>query len=1201
MATIVTTSYKNPGTVIANGQTTGNGWSNPNNILIVDEAVAESNPSAASDIIIGNYPFSVPTNAIVTGISFRIRAYRGAQVSPDPTITIYAVNNETGEDVFTPYTTPLTGLTPDIEWYDLGGPTYLFGETWTAEQINNLKIQLVANADIYVDAVPARVSYYVPDPSPIPDPVGENGDNCNSQVQALPFSLKLPFNAGDTVVYFNSFNLPNGQPIENTDLGDFGGAFAFTVEPGVAAGNGNSFMENFAAIKADVQDVENAVKFDVLFRGIDFVTPFGPKVENQSNHGATSEVILTNNGYYEDRWLKKCHIGVLVSAPITTQDEGVNVNTATEKFNFIGPNVQATQDGVDPTKVNITILSTSTITTPTKEDDGVGTTGLTQATTLTIPRTIVDANYLRVWISTEDNAITSVTDNGNAMTLIVSESNTPENMKVALYGITNPTVGTHDIVVTMGVSSYITAGFISFLDVDTTSPTDGVSSGAIGSSTAPSDTVTPTINNTVLQDVVGTKSNPTTFTQSDPWSVVSQQASSATRLGASSLRTVLIPGAITDTYTISPSGPWAMIIAGVRGVVETVSATVLTDNDTIEGDGTTGNEITLKKVYTDATLTGLGTAASPLSVVGGGSTGGSVVGSSLAVEQTVGGIPSLYNSALNVKASAITTSQSGSVLFTYQNNTLVRFERDAGTGLFVRTHGVSTTTSGGGDNYRGGIAYDETNNFVYVRGDNASFQRYDADDLTGYTALTGTFPGEDGVCTGGSNTVFGSYSATGPIYGIKRYTISGTVVTDAATLTGASFTDDIVGLGFDTTLSTLYVITSANIVQAYEYAADVLTFIDEKDYSVNALSTQIGDPTPSNVMNGLPYGIGFFNSNTIYLSYEFSTAWTEGGTGSDNSANSSILLKAFTRPEDAPTPSASTRVTFTAIAGEDIDGSTEPKAVFIGYQANQQVTQVATAAANPFSNTYDVLDYSSGISGHPQDANGRRFAWQLTPSHDMTINTLDMIGDGASGVHGVLTVKFDTDNTGEPSGSPFYTVVTPSHLFAINDNDTVFRFADSVQLQGGVTYWLDITYSMDSTYTPATSSPNQTTMLEYVTGAWTTVAFNSFDITLNFVPFSEQVYQSLTEPSGGGASSGIYGRSRFIGFTTDTVSKGDTVTIIHDGLVPGFTSLGSVEEGKLYLSSTTPGVVVPDSGTTIIGHQIDGTSLTIARNSSPYQ
>lgn len=567
MATIVTTSYKNPGTVIANGQTTGNGWTNPNNILIVDETVAESNPSAASDIIIGNYPFAIPTNAIITGIEFRIRAYRGAQTSPEPTITIYAVNNETGEDVFTPYTTPLDGLTPDLEWYDLGGPTYLFDQAWTVDQINNLKLQLVANADIYVDAVPARVSYYVPDPSPTPEPVGENGDNCNSQVQALPFTLKIPFNIGDDVVYFNNFNLPNGQPIENTDLGDFGGAFAFTVEPGIAAGNGNSFMENFAALKSDIQDVPGAVKFDVLFRGIDFVTPFGPKTDNQSNHGAGSEVILTNNGYYEDRWLKKCHVGVLVSAPITVEDEDVPLADPAEALNFKGAGVVVVNDPDDSGRKVITIPGAGGVTPPVVVETGSGTSGASQVTSLTYELTSSGLNRIvLVQISVQSGVtVTGVTYAGLALTQ--AKSVTAGGLKVEQWFRIAPPIGTDDVVITLSGAAYISSGAECIVNVDQTDPI-GDDEDNTGASTEVSDSLTTTADYSMVFDAIATQDAPIIYTlgagQLQNW----QESSVTTVLqGASSYQPAGLTGdVVVMSWSLSKSAIWLTASVEILGI-----------------------------------------------------------------------------------------------------------------------------------------------------------------------------------------------------------------------------------------------------------------------------------------------------------------------------------------------------------------------------------------------------------------------------------------------------------------------------------------------------------------------------------------------------------------------------------------------------------------------------------------------------------
>lgn len=571
MSTIVTTSYKNPGTVIANGQTTGNGWTNPNNILIVDDAVAESNPSAASDIIIGNYPFAVPTDAVITGIEFRIRANRGAQTSPDPTITIYAVNNESGEDVFTPYTAPLSGLTPDLAWYDLGAPTYLFDQAWTVDQINNLKLQLIGNVDIYVDAVPARVSYYVPDPSPTPDPVGENGENCNSQVQALPFSLKLPFNVGDDVVYFNSFNLPNGEPIENADLGDFGGAFAFTVEPGIAAGNGNSFMENFAALKADVQDVIGAVKFNVLFRGIDFVTPFGPKTDNQSSHGVGSSVILTNNGYYEDRWLKKCHIGVLVSAPITVEDEDVPLPDPAEIFDFQGAGVIAQNDLSNTKRKKIIIPGAGGSTPPAVGTTSTGSSGSTPVESISfeVTNTGINRGTLMRFEIASTSTPTDVRVGGDPATQI--KTSTAAGKKLETWLIVAPLIGTQEVVITLDIPSVIVASATPLFNMAQTS-TVGTTSNDSGTGTTASTANTTSQNYSLVFDLIGTQDAPIIYTvgagQSQDFQLT---AITDTLQAAGSYQPAgLTPDTVVMSWGLSKSAAWAMTSVEIKGITTTV-------------------------------------------------------------------------------------------------------------------------------------------------------------------------------------------------------------------------------------------------------------------------------------------------------------------------------------------------------------------------------------------------------------------------------------------------------------------------------------------------------------------------------------------------------------------------------------------------------------------------------------------------------
>jgi hypothetical protein len=587
MSTITTTNLLLPQAVIANGAVTDNGFSDPNNILLVDTDVAASDPNqTASDITVGNYLVNLPQDAIVTGIEMELIAKRGSQTSPVITLTPYFLDNSSGADVYYPYITPVTTeLTEDLTTIVLGSSTYLFNTTWTADKINNAKFNLVANGDISIDSFLMRVYYYIPEtPSPEPDPEA-SCDDCNSPIQTLPFELALPFLAGDRYAYFKSFKYSNGIPIQYEDLGSCGGSIKFTFDPGVPKVNGSNCMENCETAVWETMD-NGYVRFDFndinVNRGLGFHTPYTADATRRSNHDANSQVIISDSGPFFKQYLQRCQVGVVVSDLITVKDEGTEVATPVTKFNFIGDSVQAIQNPGDSKQVDITILSNPGFIEPEIEDTSKGT--IENSTTLTIAHTITAANYLRFWISTEDIAISGVTYNGVAMTLIASKVNGPANLKVALYGLINPAAGTHNIVATMGSACDISGGGTSFLDVDTSNPTNGVSTGAIGTSTAPSDTATTTVNNVVMQDVVGTVSNATTFAQAYPWTI-SEQINAASRPGASSTRLVLGAGAVPDTYTIGPSQAWAIIMAGVRGIaapsggVQTVTGSTVDNTD----------------------------------------------------------------------------------------------------------------------------------------------------------------------------------------------------------------------------------------------------------------------------------------------------------------------------------------------------------------------------------------------------------------------------------------------------------------------------------------------------------------------------------------------------------------------------------------------------------------------------------------------
>lgn len=79
------------------------------------------------------------------------------------------------------------------------------------------------------------------------------------------------------------------------------------------------------------------------------------------------------------------------------------------------------------------------------------------------------------------------------------------------------------------------------------------------------------------------------------------------------------PVALSNSTATPGTYTNATVTVDAKGLVQSISSgvpptsTVTTDNDTIQGDGSVGIPISLKKVYTDASLTGLGTLASPLS------------------------------------------------------------------------------------------------------------------------------------------------------------------------------------------------------------------------------------------------------------------------------------------------------------------------------------------------------------------------------------------------------------------------------------------------------------------------------------------------------------------------------------------------------------------------------------------------------------
>lgn len=327
MPTIQQTGFKLAQDVISNGAITGNPWTEPENLLLVDGEVSESNPDsgAASDVVIGNFNSNLPVGAIVTGIEMKVFGYRGAQNSPPITFAPYALDNSSGEDIYWPYSPVFSGFTQELEEYLFGGSTYLFDTTWTVDQINNFKLQLLANGDLYIDAALLNVYYYVPDEPEPPEPITDRCDSCNSPIQAQPFYLALPFLATDTKCYLQTFNYPDGSPIQMSDLGDCGGYVDLVFDEGKAKTQGSNFEENaFCGLWTVLANGTVELDFVTLDnRARAFHTPYDHDADLLSDHDANTKVIISNNGHFYDRFQKKCN------EPISVYNELVDGATNT--------------------------------------------------------------------------------------------------------------------------------------------------------------------------------------------------------------------------------------------------------------------------------------------------------------------------------------------------------------------------------------------------------------------------------------------------------------------------------------------------------------------------------------------------------------------------------------------------------------------------------------------------------------------------------------------------------------------------------------------------------------------------------------------------------------------------------------------------------------------------------------------------------
>lgn len=403
------TNAQLPTTVIPNTQP-GVDWLNPNNILLSDSEFAVSG-GASQVLTVGNFPINLSQGDTVTNIIFGVKGYRG---SFNTTLQIFAVDNTSGVDIAYP-------LLPSFQGFDGTNTLYvltptLFSTTWSINQINNIKIKLIADGELHLDYVQLNVVYtpsatetiyyntltgtfavgdvitggssgatativtddgsgqmdvnnvngvFIVDETITGVPSGATAVIITNTVsgltvvdefvQAQPFQLSQSMTATDLFCFLNSFNYPNGDPIAYED---FHGDAMLTIEQGVPNKEENVMI---TAVDQNYQGTGVCrLSFSTLNnRGLRYEYPYTADSNLRQDHSGTSEIIITNNAPFYSRFLRIKQIDALVSAPITVKDEGTNITTSLHNINFKGVGVTATLNGAHNVDVTIPGVSGS--------------------------------------------------------------------------------------------------------------------------------------------------------------------------------------------------------------------------------------------------------------------------------------------------------------------------------------------------------------------------------------------------------------------------------------------------------------------------------------------------------------------------------------------------------------------------------------------------------------------------------------------------------------------------------------------------------------------------------------------------------------------------------------------------------------------------------------------------------------------------
>ena len=542
-------------TVISNGQYTGNQWTNSQYLLSNSGNYASTSSVSllGADVVIGNFLFNIPTDSIIIGIEVSLTGYRDNSASPASVLDIYAFDNTTGGTFFYQLLPQFSGFSTSPVTYYFGSPTYLFNTTWTVDQINNLKLRLQANDLIYVSGVQVRVTYQAPSSGSSP-----TQDVCGSLFQSQPFTLIQPVstNALDTAWLVDRFQTADGTDITNADI----------TAPGIpiTTDQGNQNEEN--QYVTAVTNTAGNQRILTVTRGWSFRDPVVQDPTLLRQHSAGAEIVISNSVPFYDVFLRKCHIGSLVSAPIETYDEGSLVTSYTRSYNFTGAGVFAT-GAVNPTggkDVTVTIPGFST-SPATVTNSGSGTSGGTTVTTITDAGVVSTGTdrllYVAVSLQSTET-VTGITFNGDALTLRASRNE--GDVRVEVWTLTAPDLGTHNLVINTSGLTYICWEWVNFGGVDQTTPWTAGSTNGGGTNTSTGSATTVT-DNAVVMHALATKLVGITYTAGGGESILASSLSGAVQ-GAAQSQQVGTAATVTSNIDLSTNTDWANVLSSINGI-----------------------------------------------------------------------------------------------------------------------------------------------------------------------------------------------------------------------------------------------------------------------------------------------------------------------------------------------------------------------------------------------------------------------------------------------------------------------------------------------------------------------------------------------------------------------------------------------------------------------------------------------------------